>query len=720
MNESILVKVGADLSDLQKGMKSATSDITGFGTQMASLGKTIQTTAIDPMRSLGFTTSRTLKGMSAESVGMYNEMKSAFTKQKETMMGFADDMVKVKYGYFQMAQGAKDYTGTTDEFMSGIQKLGKEHKTVTENMIKNNELMKTSFFNTIGTMLNRSTQASKIADNFTRMNNPMYNVNKAGLAVADGLNKIAIQGNASVLALKMLGPTANMKALKDMTMMISQGLMRFTAVALIAAVGAAVFYKKIHEGAMKLDAEYKATFENMVASVKKALEPMIQVFADVMTPVFALVGKIADLVVKFNEANPAIAKIIGGFVLLLPALTLLLAPLAIGIGLTGGLTAAFGALWVVIGPIVTGFAAMMGTVLLVAAGITALAAGVIYAYKHFEGFRNVVDSVLTFLKTTFTTVFNAIKTVVTQVIGAIVAFSKTQLDKFAAFWKENGAQISSIVKGAFTLVSLYISTYMATIKAVFQTVWPIITTVIKVAWESIKLIVSTAINLVLGVIQTVLKLMKGDWSGAWDTIKETTSKVMGDVLKFLKNIDLLQIGKDLIAGLVKGISNKFEDVKKKVADLANLIPKWAKDFLGIHSPSRVMAEIGKFTGEGLAEGIASQVRNVKSATSLLANAAEDTMIKASSKAFGGMSLKPTLAYDTPNVKASTFTANTHGTVEYNANSEQNEILTAMLDALERGHVLQMDGHEVARLQQPHLNKLGGQSLNLAMYTKGAR
>lgn len=78
----------------------------------------------------------------------------------------------------------------------------------------------------------------------------------------------------------------------------------------------------------------------------------------------------------------------------------------------------------------------------------------------------------------------------------------------------------------------------------------------------------------------------------------------------IKEVNLLQIGRDIVAGLIKGIGEKFEGVKQKIEELASKLPQWAKDKLGIKSPSRVMMEVGKWTGEGLALGIEStQARN---------------------------------------------------------------------------------------------------------------
>lgn len=83
---------------------------------------------------------------------------------------------------------------------------------------------------------------------------------------------------------------------------------------------------------------------------------------------------------------------------------------------------------------------------------------------------------------------------------------------------------------------------------------------------------------------------------------------------FLTSIDLLQIGKDVISGLIKGITSKFKDVASSLSKLTDYIPSWVKEALGIFSPSRVMAEIGKWIPIGLAKGILDNLRSVRNAS----------------------------------------------------------------------------------------------------------
>lgn len=104
-------------------------------------------------------------------------------------------------------------------------------------------------------------------------------------------------------------------------------------------------------------------------------------------------------------------------------------------------------------------------------------------------------------------------------------------------------------------------------------------------------------------------------SNAIEKVKETFNQI--------KEIDLLQIGKDIIDGLVKGIKGKIEDVKNAVKDIAGSITGKIKDILNIHSPSRVMAELGMFTSQGLAEGMLDGARYVDRASSQIADRASN-------------------------------------------------------------------------------------------------
>jgi phage-related protein len=279
------------------------------------------------------------------------------------------------------------------------------------------------------------------------------------------------------------------------------------------------------------------------------------------------------------------------------------------------------AVWMIIAPFVTGLATVLGTVALIAAAIVGLVAAFVLAYKHIEGFRNFINAAMEAIKNAFNIAFNFVKAIVISVMSEVSSFLSGILGDIKGFWSENGAAIMTIVRTYFTMIGAYISVVMAAIKAVFQIAWPIIVGIIKVAWALIQSVIGTAIKLVLGIISAAMKLLQGDWKGAWNTIKTTASSIMSSIIGYFKGINLREIGRNIIQGLVNGIGGMVGTVKKKVAEIANLIPDGVKKFLGIHSPSRVLMELGGYTGEGFAIGLGDQLAQIKAASNDMATAA---------------------------------------------------------------------------------------------------
>ncbi|WP_240418242.1 phage tail tape measure protein [Paenibacillus periandrae] len=63
------------------------------------------------------------------------------------------------------------------------------------------------------------------------------------------------------------------------------------------------------------------------------------------------------------------------------------------------------------------------------------------------------------------------------------------------------------------------------------------------------------------------------------------------------------LGSNIIQGLISGINETIGNVTDIIKNVANSISGGIRDFLGIHSPSRVMMEVGFMTTEGLALGL---------------------------------------------------------------------------------------------------------------------
>lgn len=67
--------------------------------------------------------------------------------------------------------------------------------------------------------------------------------------------------------------------------------------------------------------------------------------------------------------------------------------------------------------------------------------------------------------------------------------------------------------------------------------------------------------------------------------------------------DFVTAGKDMMLGMVKGVKKAASNVVEAAKGVASSALEGAKKLLGIHSPSRKFAEIGRYTSEGFAVGI---------------------------------------------------------------------------------------------------------------------
>lgn len=519
------------------------------------------------------------RGMSQEALEMKRQMLDAYQSQRAAMIPLREQMMKAQYDMFKLTQAADTYSGSTNKFMREVQKAGLAHKAVTDAMMKADKMAKMGFIQGVGQMLARSTQANKIAANFDRMRNPLYQVNKGALAVADGMNRIAMQGQPAVLALQMLGPNANMKQLNEMTMMISQGLMRMQMVAMAAAVTSALLYSSLHKAAMKSVAGYEEAFNRMQSAVRKAFEPMVQVFGDVMKRIYNFITVLANMVTAFNEAHPAVARMLQGFLMLIPALTLILSPLAIGIGLIMGMKAAFAAAWMLIGPLVTGLAAMSGTVYLVAAAIVGLVAGFRKAYRENEAFAKMVDSltekigggfmkVMKMVGSAVVTIFSGLTNAFAAVFNILFAVI-TKVNEFTSAFQKAHPILYRVVQGllalaiAVKLVLAFLSSQagMALAASLMATLGPIPLIITGLA--------------LLGVALTALyqnnKVFADAVNSAWKSIQQVAQQVFGWLAKFLAPV-FNQLVQQATA-FASAISAAFKGDFSKIGDIfAQIVP----------------------------------------------------------------------------------------------------------------------------------------------------
>ncbi|HVK25216.1 MAG TPA: phage tail tape measure protein [Actinokineospora sp.] len=209
--------------------------------------------------------------------------------------------------------------------------------------------------------------------------------------------------------------------------------------------------------------------------------------------------------------------------------------------------------------------------------------------------------------------------IIAAVVG-LVALIVANWDTVVAWTRQAWDWVVGAVKGAAEWIwNLFLN-------------WTLPGLIIK-HWDTIVGAVRAAVNWVIDAVSWLGQLpgrvgawFRGVYDGAVSKLGELVSWLTGLPGRVLSGIGdfgslLLNAGKDLLSGLWRGIQNAAGWLKDKILSFfGSLIPDWVKDVLGIHSPSRVFAEIGRWLPPGLAVGIEDNAGVALSAVGGLASA----------------------------------------------------------------------------------------------------
>lgn len=113
-------------------------------------------------------------------------------------------------------------------------------------------------------------------------------------------------------------------------------------------------------------------------------------------------------------------------------------------------------------------------------------------------------------------------------------------------------------------------------------------------------------------LKAVWKVVQTDAGAAWKWVQDRAN----DFMNFLKGLpgQAMQIGKNIIDGLKNGLSNAVGGLLNTVKGIGSSISGAFKSILGIHSPSKVFMEHGKYIVQGLSMGIDQNARMATKST----------------------------------------------------------------------------------------------------------
>lgn len=368
---------------------------------------------------------------------------------------------------------------------------------------------------------------------------------------------------------------------------------------------------------------------------------------------FAIIG-VAGAVL--SPIVPSILALAGAFTLI-----------GVGVGATGAglLAAGLGLQALAIGLTAIAAAGTAGATALVAAlaviitGVADLIPAVLV--KLAEGIAQfcvalagAAPQILESLVVIITACLAAISNVVPQLVDVLVTLLVTTLQTLAE-------HTSEIVQAVFDILIACLQGIADNIGMVVQTAIDIVLNFIDGIAQKLPDVIQSGVNLLLSFIEGIISAIDNNserlandirnlfkaliraavlvLTGGVVDIKEVGSKIMNsglisgikeklsnlketvrDLISNAKQViqdkinDFKDVGKHIIGGLISGITDKASDLANSAINAAKSAVNGVKNFLGIHSPSRVFAEIGRYTDEGFINGVKAYAGKVSDAT----------------------------------------------------------------------------------------------------------
>ncbi|AJH02112.1 hypothetical protein LF65_05604 [Clostridium beijerinckii] len=379
------------------------------------------------------------------------------------------------------------------------------------------------------------------------------------------------------------------------------------------------------ENQNNLNAATEALNSDPAIQMQTAISNLMTALAPVLTVIANIVGEMA----KWIANNPTLAATIASIVSIIGILIGVaagLAPIITAIS-TAGISAAS-----VTGALGVAITALTGPIGIAIAAIAGFIAAFVALYNTNEDFKNNVNQTWEQIKTTISEVIETIKTIISE-------FTVITQE----IWAQYGTQITAVATDVWNNISIIIQTVMNAIKDWLNVAMALLKGDWQGAWEGIKqgfadvwggifnllkntiALILSEINLFTGgaitSIVTWCSNMLSSVTTGMNSVKTSISDIWNSIKSFFESINLFDIGKNIIQGLINGIKSMASSVSDTIKNIANSIPEGVKKLLDIHSPSRVMFGLGEYTGEGFGNGIGSTIGNISRQANSLAAAA---------------------------------------------------------------------------------------------------
>jgi len=251
-----------------------------------------------------------------------------------------------------------------------------------------------------------------------------------------------------------------------------------------------------------------------------------------------------------------------------------------------------------------------------------------------------------------TTVFQGLGTIIQGALNVVMGIINTVMSLLKGDWQGAWDGLKQIVTGVWDVIKGAVTTAINVVKGILSAAWNGIKTGAQAAWNAVSKGISDAWNAITNAIggaingikntisnwltnakntisnawNSIVNGVKQVWTNLGNTVRTGVTKVVdfvkelpGNIVRGLGNMGnlLVDTGRDLVQGMINGVKNAVGGLVDAAKNMVGSAINAAKSVLGIDSPSKVFALIGKQAGQGLVLGLnASQAAAARAGASL--------------------------------------------------------------------------------------------------------
>lgn len=204
--------------------------------------------------------------------------------------------------------------------------------------------------------------------------------------------------------------------------------------------------------------------------------------------------------------------------------------------------------------------------------------------------------------------FNEMKAKVTEVMNNVKTAIQTKFNeaKTAATTAVNA--IKTQVTNKFNEIKTKVTEVMNNIKQAIQSKFNEAKTAATNAVNQIKSAITNAFNQMVSTITSKMQQVVSSVRSGFSNAISAARSFIGQAVS---------VGANLVAGFVRGVMSKAASLASAAANVVRRAVNAAKAAAGIHSPSRVMAEVGRYFVEGGVVGINKEASSMEKASANL-------------------------------------------------------------------------------------------------------